>query len=122
MILGDHKKRDKPHWMDYNLAIAYETIEMEKCPKCGVPIWWAYSEDNTIKFEHEHIDCESCKFDEQEKEKLRKNKQEVQGRTLFVKAVPEDGFDALPTRADFQKEMMAKTLKEKEKRERKSVQ
>jgi hypothetical protein len=112
MIIGDHRKRDKPHWADYALATAYETIENEKCPKCGVPIWYAYSENGAIDFEHDHIDCESCKFDEQNTPKKKKP-----GRTLFVKPIPAEGCEALPTRADFQMEMIARVLKKQAKEE-----
>jgi hypothetical protein len=112
MILGDHRKRDKPHWADYALAAAYETIDAEKCPKCAVPIWWAYSENTAIEFEHDHVDCESCKWDEQEKKKI---KQDKPGRTLFVKPIPAEG-EKLPTRADFQNEMIAKAAKQAEKK------
>lgn len=111
MIVGDHKKRDKPHWADYALAMAYETIESEKCQKCGIPIWWAYSENSTIDFEHDHIDCQSCLFDEKNKPKNPKA-----GRTLFVKAIPVEGFDELPTRADFMAEMMERAVKKLEKK------
>lgn len=106
MIVGDHHKRDKPHWADYALAMAYETIEAEKCPKCQVPIWWAYSENTVIEFEHDHIDCESCKWDEQAKKAIKTDKP---GRTLFVKAVAVEG-ETLPTRDDFQTEMLKKSV------------
>jgi hypothetical protein len=111
MILGDHRKRDKSHWADYALATAYETLEAEKCYKCGVPIWWAYSESNVIDFEHEHIDCQSCTWDEGAKKAIKKEKP---GRTTVVRAIPVEGCE-LPTRADFQNEMIAKALKKKNK-------
>jgi predicted nucleic-acid-binding Zn-ribbon protein len=112
MIIGDHKKRDKPHWADYALALAYETLESEKCPKCGVPAWHAYSENNAIAFEHDHIDCQSCAYDEMNS----KGKKKRPGRTEYVKAIPEEGCE-LPDRKDFQQEMLAKALKQKEKSE-----
>lgn len=117
MIVGDHSKRDKPHWADYALATAYETLEAEKCPKCQVPIWWAYSENTAIDFEHDHIDCESCKWDEQAKKQIKSDKP---GRTLFVKPVPVEG-EKLPTRNDFQTEMLAKSMRESKKPEAATV-
>jgi hypothetical protein len=108
MIMGDHRKRDKPHWLDYALALAYETIEQEKCPKCGVPIWYAYSENNFIEFEHDPSDCQACVYDEQNTSKSEKKKP---GRTKYVKAIPVEG-EKLPTRGDFQTEMLAKQAKE----------
>lgn len=113
MIMGDHRKRDKPHWLDYSLALAYETVESEKCPKCGVPAWHAYSENNTIDFEMDHIDCEACKFDEQNNSSKERKRP---GRTKYVKAVPVQGVDELPTRADFQAEMMEKAAKKAKKK------
>lgn len=113
MIVGDHRKRDKPHWLDYALALAYETIESEKCPKCGVPVWHAYSENNVIEFEHDHIDCQSCMWDEQNTHAKERKKP---GRTKYVKPVPVEGCE-LPTRADFQKEMLEKAEKAKAKAE-----
>lgn len=77
-----------------------------------MPIWWAYSENTSIDFEHDHIDCESCKWDEQAKKNIKVDKP---GRTLFVKAVPVEG-ETLPTRADFHEEMITKALKEVEKK------
>jgi hypothetical protein len=112
MIMGDHRKRDKPHWMDYALALAYETVESEKCQKCGVPAWYAYSENNAIAFEMDHIDCEACAFDEQNNSSKERKRP---GRTKYVKAVAEEGFE-LPTRADFQKEMLQKAEREKAKK------
>lgn len=109
MILGDHKKRDKPHWADYVLAVAYETHESEKCGKCGVPAWYAFSEDNSLAFAMDEHTCHSCAYKEVEDKKV---KEERPGVTRFVKAVPEEGFE-LPTRRDFQEQMLAKALKEK---------
>lgn len=111
MIIGDHKKRNKPHWADYALATAFETLEEEKCPKCGVPIWFAYSENNAITFEHDHVDCASCAFDEQNTPKSERKRP---GRTKYVRAIPEEGCE-LPSRQDFQTEMIAKALKTAEK-------
>lgn len=108
MILGDHRKRDKPHSADYVLALAYETIESEKCGKCGVPAWYAFSEDSAIAFEMDEHTCHSCAHKEAADKKV---KEEKPGVTRFVKAVPEDGFDKLPDRRDFQNEMLAKALK-----------
>jgi hypothetical protein len=109
MLIGDHSKRNKPHKFDYALALAYETLEAEKCPKCGVPIWWAYTENNTIEFEHQHIDCEACAWDENQKPEKKK------GRTRFVVAVPVEGFE-LPTREDYQNEVLARAMKEAERK------
>lgn len=105
MLMNNHKKLKKSHRWDAALAMAYETLEKEKCPKCAVPIWYAYSEDSSIAFKHEHIDCYACAFDEQESKKI-KNPQP--GRTLYVTPVPEEGFDSLPTREDWHEHLLKK--------------
>ena len=112
MILGKPLKRNKPHWADFVLAVAFETLESEKCGKCGVPAWWAFSEDNTIAFAMDEHKCEACAFKEQADKKV---KEEKPGITRFVKAVPDEGFDKLPTRRDFQMQAVAKALKERAK-------
>lgn len=108
MILGKHKDRDKPHEADYVLAMAFETLEAEKCGKCGVPAWWAFSEDNRVAFEMDKHECHSCAHKEKEDKKV---KEEEPGVTRYVKAVPEEGCE-LPTRTEFQTDMLKKALKE----------
>lgn len=111
MILGDYKKRDKPHWADYVLAMAFESLEAEKCGKCGVPAWWAFSENSAIAFEMDEHKCESCAHKDAADKKV---KEEKPGVTRFVKAVPIEGME-LPTRTDFQNEMMKRVLKAQQK-------
>ena len=109
MIIGKHKDRDKPHAADFVLATAFEVLDSEKCGKCGVPAWHAFSEDSSIAFAMaEHV-CYACEHKEKEDEKVKKEKP---GVTRYVKAVPEEGFEELPTRAEFQKQMLAKAAKE----------
>jgi hypothetical protein len=111
MILGVHKDRDKPHWADFVLATAFESIEAEKCGKCGVPAWHAFSEDPTIEFAMDEHVCHSCTHKEKADEKVKKEKP---GVTRFVKAVPVEGFE-LPTRATFQEQMIAKAIRDAKK-------
>lgn len=116
MILGDHRKRDKPHWADYVLAVAYESLDAEKCGKCGVPAWWAFSEDSRIAFDIGEHECHACAHQERADGKL-KDKDKKPGVTRYVKPVPEEGFDELPTRQDFQESMLKKALREAKKPE-----
>ena len=104
MIRGA-KNPHKHHPADYNFAHAVQVLKDEKCQHCGVPIWWAMSEDSAVAFkEDEHV-CYSCKYtDEQKKER----KEERPGERHTVRAVPEEGYDALPTRSDFFKRMQEK--------------
>lgn len=104
MIIGDYKKQQKPHWGDYVLATAFESLEAEKCGKCGVPAWHAFSENNTIEFAMDEHECHACAHKDKEDKKV---KEEKPGITRYVKAVPVEGFE-LPTRKDFQAEMLKK--------------
>lgn len=90
--------------------MALQIIEDEKCPKCGVPVYWAYSEDNAITFKMDHIDCFACAHREREEKDRPKNYKQTPGRTEFVKAVPEEGFE-LPSRTDFIEQQIAKATK-----------
>lgn len=113
MIIGKHKDRDKPHEADYVLATAYETLEAEKCGRCGVPVWWAFSEDSTIEFKMDEHTCHACAHKEAD-DKKRSKQEPKAGVTRFVKAAPVEGFTELPSRADFQESMVAKAVKEQE--------
>lgn len=113
MILGVHKDRNKPHWADFVLATAFESLEAEKCGKCGVPAWYAFSEDSTIEFEMDEHTCWACEHKEKADKKV---KEEKPGVTRFVKAVPIQGVKELPSRASFQESMIAKAIKEQEKK------
>lgn len=108
MIIGKPKDRDKPHEADFVLAMAFETLEAEKCGKCGVPAWWAFSEDSRVAFDMDEHECHACAHKEKEDKKV---KEEKPGITRYVKAVPEEGFE-LPTRTEFQEDMLKKALKE----------
>lgn len=78
--------------------MAVNILDNEKCPKCGVPSWWAYSTDNAIDFKtHEQV-CHACEHKELEEAKTKVKPRA--GSTRFVKAVAVDGCE-LPTRRDF---------------------
>lgn len=92
-------------------------MDTERCPKCGVVSWWAYSTDNSIEFEIHERTCHSCAHKERHEADQAKAKIKPKpGTTLFVgaKSVFEDGV--LPTRKDFyetlQKEHEAKQASE----------
>lgn len=87
----------KHHEADYNFAHAVHVLTEEKCPKCGVPIWHAYSEDTSIAFKLRDISCYACAHKEDE----TKDEKEEPGVTKVVYPVPEEGFDKLPSRGDF---------------------
>lgn len=70
----------------------------EKCPQCGVPIWFAFSSNNTIAFKLKTISCYACAHKENEGPKHEDKKP---GESHVVYAVPEDGYEELPPRRDY---------------------
>jgi hypothetical protein len=99
-LIRNAKDPRKPHRMDYVVAQACQILEDEKCPKCGVPTWHAYSTDSTIAFHLDEITCHACATKEQA-ESTETDKDRKFGTTKVVSAEPEDGFDALPDRESF---------------------
>lgn len=82
-------------------------LDDEKCPKCGVPSWWAYSTNNIIDFEMDEQVCQACAHKERHEADQAKSKVKPKaGAVAFVKAKPVEGYE-LPTRRDFY-EAMAK--------------
>lgn len=106
--------------MDYNLAMAVKTLKEEKCPSCGVPIWHAFSEDSAIAFKEDEQICYGC----QHQEEQRKGRTDKPGERYIARAVPEVGYDTLPTRADFYERMHKKAIRtaEREAEERQKLE
>lgn len=116
-VIREAKNPHKPHPADYNFALAVKTITDEKCPACGVPIWWAHSGNGDIGFKLKAIQCQACLFkDEHEPE--AKDKKPGENHVVF--AVPEDGVEQLPPRSDYlaraHKEHMAEHARELKRR------
>lgn len=102
----------KHHPADYNFAHAVKTILDEKCGHCGVPVWYAFSEDPSVGFTEDMQKCEACTFQEDQK----KDREDRPGERYTVRAVPEIGYEELPTRAAFHEQMHKKAV-EKSQRE-----
>lgn len=119
-VIRNAKNPHKPHRMDYVVAQACKILDDEKCPKCGVPTWHAYSTDNTIAFHVEDITCQSC-AEKERVEEAEGEKDKKHGATKVVSAIPEEGFDDLPTRMQFF-ELMAKEAEIKQARKKASQQ
>lgn len=96
-IVRGAKNPHKHHPADYNFALAVATLLEEKCPACGVPIWYAFSTDNSIEFKLKAVTCHACEHKELE----TKDKEKQPGESQVVYAVPVDGFDELPSRQDY---------------------
>ena len=109
-LIREAKNPRKPHPADYAFAHAVKTIQEEHCPRCGVPIWHAYSTDSNVKFELDDVTCYACQFKEQEEAKMR----DEPGVTRIVRVLPDDPETPLPDRSAFF-EQMAKEQEQKEK-------
>lgn len=97
-IIRDAKDPHKHHPTDYNFALAVKTLVDEKCPHCGVPIWWGHSSNGDIDFRLKTLKCEACLF-KAENEPEAKDKKA--GESHVVYAVPDEGVEALPPRSDY---------------------
>jgi hypothetical protein len=100
-VIRQAKDPRKPHPADYNFAHAVETLLEEKCPKCGVPIWYAFSTNSEIAFKLKSITCQGCLHKETE----TKDQELKPGESHVVYAVPADAEDdpeaKLPPRSDY---------------------
>jgi hypothetical protein len=108
-MLRREKKQKKWKKYDFALATAYQILEDEKCPKCGMASWHAFSENSEIEFEIQHMDCYACEY--KETYEAREKKQKA-GRTNHVVAKHIDG-EELPGRREFFEELVAKSQREK---------
>ena len=97
-IIRQAKNPRKPHSTDYNFALAVKTIMDEKCPHCGVPIWYGHSSNGDIGFKLKTIKCEACLF---KSENEPESKDKKAGEHHVVYAIPEDGVEELPPRSDY---------------------
>jgi len=98
-IIRGAKNPHKHHPADYNFAHAVQTLMEEKCPKCGVPIWWAFSSSSEIDYKLKTITCFGCQHKEISGEEELKP-----GESQVVYAVPADDEDpeaVLPSRRDY---------------------
>lgn len=96
-VVRGAKNPHKHHRMDYAVATACGVLERERCQRCGVAAWHAYSTDNSITFHDEEVTCYGCAH----KEKVEKDKTLDPGTSVVVQPVPEEGFDKLPGRNEF---------------------
>jgi hypothetical protein len=97
-VIRGAKDPHKPHPADFNFANAVKTLMDEKCPQCGVPIWYAFSTNSDIDFKLKTVTCHACHHKETEGPKHEDKKP---GENQVVYAVPVDGVDELPSRSDY---------------------
>ena len=119
-VMRGAKDPRKPHPADYNFALAVKTITDEKCPHCGVPIWWGHSGNGDIGFKVKTLRCQACLFKD-ETEPEAKDKKAGEHRVVY--AVPEDGVKHLPPRSDYlEREQRAHQLAHEAELKRKAKQ
>ena len=102
--------------------MAHHIIDNEKCGKCGLPLWIAFSEDSRIGFEVDHHTCESCAVLETVTDK--KDYKKKPGQTAYVKTVIEEIEGEEPfkaTRKDFMEQQMDKAIREAEREAKKKL-
>jgi hypothetical protein len=111
-VIREAKDPHKHHWADYNFALAVKTILDEKCPHCGVPIWWGHSSNGDIGFKLKTLQCEACLF-KAENEPESKDKKAGESHVVF--AVPDDEEGELPPRSDYLEREHKRHVAEQEK-------
>lgn len=110
-MIRDAKNPHKHHPADYNFALAVKTLLDEKCPHCGVPIWYAFSTNPDIGFKLKTVKCEACVY-KADNEPEAKDK--GPGESHIVYAVPDDPDGELPPRSDYYERERKKHLAEHE--------
>lgn len=65
-------------------------IDAEKCRKCGIDFWLAYSDDPEIQFEIDEHTCHACAYQEQHEDKKSDKDPKKFGVTEFVVPVHSD--------------------------------
>lgn len=95
--------KTEPTWTerDKKLVLAWQQLQDELCPKCGVPRWLGHSEHPDIDFKTDTAVCYSCQFLEDANEKDKKGL--PKGATRFVQPIPVEieGMETkLPNRAE----------------------
>lgn len=95
-VIRGAKNPHKPHPADYNFAKAAQSLTDERCPQCGVPVWHGMAGDNSIAFETKTITCHACAHKAEHEPDHEDRKP---GEQTLVYAVPELGFEELPSRS-----------------------
>lgn len=87
LILRDRQPSDGWSAVDKKLAIAFQILEDETCPDCGIPIWLGHNDAEDIVFEIKARVCYSCATVEttREREENKKNKRKpTKGEKKFI--------------------------------------
>lgn len=82
------------------MAIAFQILEDETCPDCGVPVWIGHSEDEAVEFDVKSRVCYACaeiesaqETEEKRRAKSKTRHRETKGKKRFItrneeKAIP----------------------------------
>lgn len=112
------REKKQRHWKpyDFTIAMALELLDRERCKKCGVEGWHAFSENSEIAFKIEEHNCYACAHLEEYEDKQSNSKAKKFGVTEMVRAVHVDDeystddtpASPLPGRKDWLEEMYKK--------------
>lgn len=96
MLLRKEKKQR--HWepYDYGLAQAIDILDRERCKKCGLDAWHAFSENEDVLFKIVEHTCHGCAHLEQHEDKKSDSAKKQYGVTEMVEAVHSDTTLAVP--------------------------
>jgi hypothetical protein len=97
MLLTDKQPSDGWSLTDKKLAIAFQILEEETCPDCGIPLWIGHSDDENIVFEIKSTVCYSCAEVEAARDKPSKRK-DVKGKKRNIVIDP---ASKVPSRRTF---------------------
>lgn len=103
--------------------MALHILEEERCQNCGLPLWIAHSEDASMEFKLEHVECYACQFED--KETSKKTYDRKKGRTPYVVPymdVLEGEDDSLPTRRDWFQHKIDKAIAAAEREAREALE
>jgi hypothetical protein len=94
MILGANSRKPWDKW-DRLLMAAYQILEGERCPQCGMYRWICANEDGDIRFRLEHDYCGARALVDRENDQnsRRQNYKQPHGETLRPEPYTASGAD-----------------------------
>ena len=81
--------------MDIALALAFEILEQERCPQCGMYVWMCHTEDTDIQFDVVEDICEARRAVGERDEQIKDKKSWISLRPVPVMENKERDFPSL---------------------------
>lgn len=107
LILTHKQPSDGWSNVDKKLAVAFQILDDETCPDCGIPIWIGHNDAEDIVFEIKSRVCYSCAQVENDRDK-RENKKNKRKPTKGEKHFLSDETKIIHSREEFYKSESAK--------------